>query len=301
MDQLNTTVNTFRADVEHENQVSNKPPQCITELPEANPQEPEMTVEQAKKAMKDMAHHQFLMMEYPRRTKFRVDPTLPGQIYGLISFIPSKQAKPDADGCFGVLKLRGTFPTVNEADRWAENILRNYDSYSDIDYCYVGKDFPLMVDNTAFCSTTREIDIRKKVEETVKEAIKQKKEEEKKEMEEIQERQQRLLNNKDEKVDIEDIEFYTQLRVKKANAQYMMEECRKRISECEDVIKRTDGQIGDLDEKFPDYKNEFMSKYRHALDSIGSDASQNPLIKYMEQDEHESKLPTVVEEEKETA
>lgn len=292
MDLLNT-MSTFKADDEKQNAIANKAPQCMQELKEADPQATELTLEQTKQAKKELCNNQFLMMEYPRRVKFRKDPDLPGQSFGLISFIPSKGATADSEGCYGVLKVRGTFPNVKEADKWAENLIRNYDSYSDIDFVYVGTDFPLMVDNTMFCSTTREIDIRKKIEETVKESIKTKKEEEKRQMEEVQERQQKLLNNEEEKVDDEDIDFYTQLRVKKANAQHMMDECKKRITECQAVIDTTDNQINQLDAKYPDYKAEFIAKYKHALDAIGSDAAQNPLIKYMEE---KPTLATVSEE-----
>jgi hypothetical protein len=298
MEVLNT-MSTFKADEEIEN--ANKVTSdvsCIGDLKKlSDPSSPNLTEEETKQVKREICNNQFLLMQYPRRSKFRVDPELPGQNYALVSFIPAKDAKPDSEGCFGVVKVRGTFSTVADAEKWAENIIRHYDSYSDIDFVRVGHDFPLMIDNSIFVATTREIDVRKKVEETVKEGIRKKKEEDKRAMEEIQERQERLLNNKEEKTDIEDLDFYTQLRVKKANAQHMMDECKKRIGECQDVIDATNKQIYDLDEKFPDYKTEFMSKYRHALESIGSDAKQNPLIQYMEVDESkESKLNPIKEE-----
>lgn len=285
MEVLNT-MSSFKADEEHENTTKiTKDLTCIAELKQvSDPSSPNLTEEETKQVKKEICNNQFLLMQYPRRSKFRVDPDLPGQNYALISFIPSKDAKPDAEGCFGVVKVRGTFPTVAEAEKWAENIIRHYDSYSDIDFVRVGHDFPIMIDNTMFVSSTREIDVRRKVEETVKEGIKKKKEEDKKAMEEIQERQERLLNNNEEKTDIEDLDFYTQLRVKKANALHMMDECKKRIGECDGVIEATNKQISELDEKFPSYKEEFMAKYRHALEAIGSDAKQNPLIRYMEED-----------------
>jgi hypothetical protein len=296
MEVLNN-MSTFRADEEFEN--SNKLTQdvsCIADLKKmCDPSSPNLTEEETKQVKREICNNQFLLMQYPRRSKFRVDPDLPGQNYALISFIPSKDAKPDAEGCFGVVKVRGTFSTVADAEKWAENIIRHYDSYSDIDFVRVGHDFPMMIDNSIFVSSTREIDVRKKVEETVKEGIKKKKEEDKKAMEEIQERQERLLNNKEEKTDIEDLDYYTQLRVKKANAQHMMDECRKRIGECQDVIEATNNQIHDLDTKFPSYKEEFVAKYRHALESIGSDAKQNPLIKYMEEDSKEDNNVTTTE------
>jgi hypothetical protein len=281
----NHDLSTFKADEEKHNQLSNKIPQCIKDLPSPDNQRESLTIEQTQLAMQELNMKEFLKLDFPKKTKFRVDPTIPGQTYGLVSFIPAKNARPDQEGCFGVLKLRGNFPSVGEADRWSENILRNYDSYSEIDFVYVGRDFPIMVDNTQYCSTTREVDIRKKIDETVKESIKKKKEEEKKELEEIQERQQKLLNkNKEENKEetYEDLDYYTQLRVKKANAQMMIEQCHARLQECNNAISETDNEIGELDVKYPEYKEEFLAKYKHALAAIGTDAAQNPLIKYME-------------------
>jgi len=200
MDQF-TSLSNFKADEEVQNQVSITIPNCIKELPKEHNDREALTNEETKEAMNELLNKEFIKLKYHKDVKHRVDPVLPGQVLGLISFIPSKNASPDSQGCFGVLKLRGTFASINEADRWAENILRNYDSYSDIDYAFVGRDFPIMVDNTSYCSTTREIDIRKKIDDTVKENIRKKKEEERREIEEIQERQQKLLNtnSKEEK------------------------------------------------------------------------------------------------------
>jgi len=290
----------FKADEERKNQGTSLVPTCIQLLPQGEPNAKELTVDESVRAMETLCNKNFTQLDFPKRTKFRVDPHLPGQSFGLISFIPSKHAKPDPQGCFGVLKLRGTFPTMSEADRWAENIVRNYDSYADIDFVYVGKDFPLMIDNTIYTETTREIDIRKKMEETVKEHLKSKKEEEKKEIDEIQERQNRLLNeHKQNEGMIEpdiDLDYYTQLRVKKANAQHMLDECKKRMNECNEVIEKTQQQIDEVDEKHPDFKQEYFQKYKNALQSIGADAANNPLIKYMD-DSSSSSLSSIPEDE----
>lgn len=283
---------SFKADEERRNQTSSVVPDCIRELPPSDPSSTPLTDEETKKAMTTLLHKDFIKLEFPRKTKFRVDPYLPGQTFGLVSFIPAKGASPDKQGCFGVLKVRGTFPTLNEAERWAENIVRNYDSYAEIDITHVGRDFPLMVDTSMYCESTREIDVRKKIEETVKEHLKSKKEEEKKEIEEIQERQDRLLNEHKEQTSEPtiDIEWYTQLRVKKANAQHMLDECKKRMQECNEVIARTQQQIDEIDAKQPEFKDEFLQKYKNALSAIGADAAKNPLIKYMQSEDDEKEL-----------
>ena len=281
---VNQDQNIFKADEEVKNSTSTVIPECIQSLPQSQPSSPDLTNEETSKALKSLLQKDYIQLDFPKRTKFRVDPHLPGQSFSLISFIPSRNARPDSQGCFGVLKVRGTFPNINEAERWAENLVRGYDSYSEIDITYVGKDFPIMADNSIYCESTREIDVRKKIEDTIKENIKQKKEEEKKEIEEIQERQNRLLNeHKETKQEEEyvDLDYYTQLRVKKANAQYMLDECNKRIKECNEVIDKTQEQISNIDTQHPDYKDEFLQKYKNALDAIGANAAKNPLIKYM--------------------
>lgn len=274
----------FRADEEKQNEVSQVVPECIKQLPETVAAREPLNEQELQNAVRTLVNKQFTGLEFPRKTKFRVDPHISGQMLGLISFIPSKDARPDSQGCFGVLKLRGNFPTMHEADKWAENIIRNYDSYSDIDYVYVGRDFPIMVDTSSYCSTTREIDIRKKIEDTVKESIKQKKEEEKREMDEIQERQRKLLSKEEEKTTYDDLDYYTQLRVKKANALMMIEECEKKMNECKEVIGKTQSQIAELDASHPEYKEEYLEKYTRALEAIGTDVAKNPLIKHMKEE-----------------
>jgi hypothetical protein len=274
----------FKADEEKQNEVSNVVPECIKQLPACDPNRSPLNEQELQNATSTLVNKQFTGLEFPKKTKFRVDPHITGQMLGLISFIPSKGAVPDKQGCFGVLKLRGNFPTIHEADKWAENIIRNYDSYSDIDYVYVGRDFPIMVDTSSYCSTTREIDIRKKIEDTVKESIRQKKEEEKREMDEIQERQKRLLSKEEENNSYDDLDFYVQLRVKKANALMMIEECEKRMKECNEVIDKTKTQIADMDANHPDYKDQYLEKYTKALEAIGTDVAKNPLIKHMKEE-----------------
>ena len=61
----------------------------------------------------------------------------------------------------------------------------------------------------------------------------------------------------------------------------MLDECNKRIKECNEVIDKTQEQISNIDTQHPDYKDEFLQKYKNALDAIGANAAKNPLIKYM--------------------
>ena len=117
-----------------------------------------------------------------------------------------------------------------------------------------------------------------------KSALKAKREQEEREIKEIQERQQKLLNpnHEEEKENsLDDLDYYVQLRVKKANAQMLIDEANKKITEAQEVINKTEVELSEMDVNHPDYKEEFMGRYQNALKSVGADASKNPLIQYM--------------------
>jgi hypothetical protein len=284
MDLQNLDTN-WKADVEKSNtQQATKIPQAILDMPPVNPARKSLTDNQLADAKAECLDKNFVKLKFPREQKFRVDPTIPGQHIGLISFVPSKNATPDSEGCFGVLKFRGAFSNGSEAETYAETLLRDHDTYAEIDMVYIGREFPLLVDNTMYTKTTREIDIRKKIDDVVKADLRQKKEKEQKEIDEVTARQQKLLDktHETEKNEIfNDLEFYTTLRVKKAQALSLIDEARKRMEEAEEVVKSTNEEIETLDKDNPEYKNEFFAKYENALKSIGSSVDENPLIKYL--------------------
>lgn len=282
---LQTLDTNWKADVEKPNtKQATKVPQAILDMPTPTPGRKSLTDEELKDAKAELLDKNFVKLKYPREQKFRVDPTIPGQHIGLISFHPSKNATPDSDGCFGVLKFRGAFSNGNEAETYAETLLRDHDTYAEIDMVYIGREFPLLVDNTLYTKTTREIDIRKKVDDIVKADLRQKKEKEQKEIEEVTARQQKLLDktHEAEKDQIfDDLEYYTTLRVKKAQALSLIDEAKKRMEEAQEVVESANKEIEDLDKDHPEYKEEFFGKYENALNSIGSSVAENPLIKYL--------------------
>ncbi len=259
------------------------PPQCIQDLPPQDTGRVNLNDEQLAQAMSQLVNKGFTSMEWPRTMKLHVDPPLSGQNFTLLSFIPSKTAVPDKEGCFGVLKIRGTFPSEKEMDQWAENIIRNHDTYAAIDCCYVGKPFPLMKDNSVYRESTKEIDTRIKVNEIQKEEVKTRRDQERKEMDEVNRRHRELLSSVEETKEktVDDLELYTQLRVKKANLLYRQEDFKKRIIESEQLLVQTVKEISSMDKQHPEYKEQFMTKYLQALDASGIDPSKNPLIELM--------------------
>jgi len=261
-----------------------KHPDVMTELRPIHPNREPLTNSQLQDAKQELHNKEFTKLTFPKNMKFACDPKVSGQVYGLLSFIPSKTAIPDKDGCFGIIKLRGNFSTENEADMWAEKLIRDYDSYFDIDTVRVGIPFPIFANNEIYTSKTREIDIRKTVTDIQKQGAIEKQQKEQKEIQEIQERQRKLLNKEtDEEKDksFTDLDYYIELRVKKANALCVIDEAEKKIQEAQAVVDKISKEIEEFDEKEPTYKDEYVEKYKQALGVVGANPEENPLIKYM--------------------
>lgn len=268
-------VNTDRANV---------PPQCIQALPKSQPSRKPLSGEEAKAAVTELYNNGYTKLEFPRNMKSRVDPTIFRQNYGLVSFVPSVNAIPDKEGCFGVMKFRGAFQSEEEAEDYARHLITDVDSYSEISVCRIGYEFPVMVDDTIYTAATREIDIRQKMDETYKANFKKKREEEKKQMKEIQERREMLMDPTHQKAKdkaVDDIDLYIELRVKKANAMMAQDECKKTMDSAVEIARKTDVLLEKLEKEHPDFRDEYLERYKRALTATGSSITQNPLINYM--------------------
>ena len=273
-DQLIASIIT--APVEH--QATKGAPDCIKAIP-VDVTRDNLTQEQLESAQQ-LKNTQFLQLEFPRTRRVRVDPEINNQHFALISFVPSSGATPDSDGCFGVAKVRGVFPTVDEADEWANNLIRNFDSYAEIDFVPVGREFPVMADNMIYVRETREVDVRKILDKTTKEYLEKKREQEKQQIEEIKQRQKELQELPKEE-DKESIDYYIKLRVKRATSLMRKDEARNVMNQCNHVIDATGVELNEVEEKHPEFAKKYLEQYETALKESGIKPVDNPLIKYM--------------------
>jgi Family of unknown function (DUF5832) len=287
----------YRADRETDNKdFATQPPECIrNQLPSSSPSRGSLTDDQLKAARSDLLDSNFAQLQYPKTMKSRVDPTIPRQRWGLVSWIPSQKATPDADGCYGIMKFRGAFDTQHEAEEWGDKLIRDVDSFSEISIVRIGMEFPLFQDDSMYTRSTREIDIRQKTDDIQKANFREKREKENKEMKEIQERRQKLIDGehqeeKDNSAD--DIDLYIQLRVKKANAMQATDEAEKTIQTAKDIIRKTDIVLEKIETEHPDYKDEYLERYKRALGAVGSNPRENELIKYMVKDDRDAATPS---------
>ena len=220
--------------------------------------------------------------KFPRVEKFYADPIIPNQIFSLVSFVPSKGSSPDKDGVYGMIKVRGTFATEDEAMQKAENLIRNVDSYHSIYNTYVGRPFPLAV-SKKYVTNTTEVDIKKKVVEDTSAEVRKKRDEERKVMKEIQEREKELLADVEKKEE-DPYDLYTELMVKKAQLSWTYHETLKKMDDMKRNIIKAREEITKMREENAEYHQQYMDRYMEARKKAGLPDDDNSFIKYMAED-----------------
>lgn len=244
---------------------------------------PPLSEEDVVEAVKVLNNNSFVknFLNVERRY---ADPLDPMQKIGLISFVPAKGAKPNEHGIYGFAKLRGNYPTDNEADERAEFLIRNVDSYHRIYHAYVGRPFPITT-SPDFSGERREIDIRKSMVDSVSASIRGKKDEERKEIQEIEAREKQLLE--DTKKEEEDpTDHYTTLRVKKAQITWTYLETQKKLDDMKNIIIKTRNQIEEMEKENDSYSKNYFEKYCNARTESGLDNSniKDSFMKFLVED-----------------
>jgi len=284
----------FKVEDDNVNELKTPPPQCILDL-KTNPKRQELSNKQMKAAQEECIHTDFAKMKFVRDRKFRVDPAINGQNFCIISWIPSPGAKPDKDNCYGVMKVRGSFSTQHEAEQYAQFLLRKHDTLADYDITYVGRDFPLMVNNECFTKETTEVNIQATMDDLTKGWMKSKRMEEKRDRESVEERHNKLIGRKsstdavDEEDLMDDLEKYTQLRTKIAYAKQRIDECTKHREEAEKAVAKFNVELEEADKLNPEFRTQFLAKYEEGLAKVGADKTKNTYIQYMKDDMDEKR------------
>jgi len=244
-----------------------------------------LTDDQVESAIQALSDTSFID-KFPRLERQYADPPIPLQTYGLISFVPSKGATPDKDGVYGFAKIRGNYATTQEASERAEFLIRNVDSYHKIFHAYVGRPFPITIDQK-YCAKTEEINIRQKATEVVSEDVKAKRDKEKEDIEDIKRREKQLLEESKPEYKPDVYEEYTVLRVKKAQLVWAYVQTQKKMDDMKSSIIKTRSQIEKMDEENPEYAKEYKDRYFKARRDAGISDENNTednFVKYMVED-----------------
>lgn len=224
-------------------------------------------------------------LRFPQIDRRYCDPALHDQKIALFSFIPSKGATPDADGFYGMAKIRGVFPNEEMANERAENLIREHDSYHEIFHTYVGRPFPV-TNKSGHEHELKTIDVRNKTVRLISEDILSKKREEEKEVRDMQEREQQLLTeSKRAKEDLPEdpYDVYITNQVKRAQLIWTYKETMTKCDQMKDLIRTTNRQIADAETSNPEYRDQYKEKYMKArLDAgISDKQDEESFIKYL--------------------
>lgn len=215
--------------------------------------------------------------------RYYADPNQHGQNICLVSFIPSTGATPDKDNIYGMMKVRGVYATEEEANERADFIIRNVDSYHEIFHCKVGRPFPITNDNE-FASTVHKIDIRKKTTELISKDILNKKKEEKEEMMEIQDREKNLLEESKKAQEggkMDEFDEYITMNVKRAQLLWTYKETKEKLKQMKNSYLSSIERIKELDEGYPNFKEEYKEKYMSARRDAGIPDEKSSFVEYL--------------------
>jgi hypothetical protein len=149
--------------------------------------------------------------------------------FALFSYIPSPTAVADTDGLFGVAKVRGVFFTQEEADKRAEQLVRDVDSANSIFSCLVGVPFPIAT--SGFARELKQVDVDKAVDAVTETREREKQTRDRREMRDIEKRREALLADVDAAKPVDPQETYGMNRVKLAQLRVHLAELTKKTRE----------------------------------------------------------------------
>ena len=244
---------------------------------------PALSEDDVKNAMSELNNNKFIK-KFLKVERTYADPVETMQRIGLISFVPAKGASPNEKGVYGFAKIRGNYPTDQEASERAEFLIRNVDSYHQIYHAYVGRPFPLTV-SSDYSDEVSEIDLKKSMTESVSSSIKQKKNTESQQIKEIEQREKELLSES-KKEEEDPLDFYTTLRVKKAQITWTYLETKKKMDLMQETIIKTRTEIEKMEKESDEYTRDYFKKYCDARSKSGLDNSvdQNTFMKFLVED-----------------
>jgi len=222
-------------------------------------------------------------VEFLQVDRYYADPVQMNQLIGLVSFVPSKEAIPDKDGIYGMMKVRGVYATDREANERAEFLIRNVDSFHDIYHVHVGRPFPI-TNSEKYSNEIKNIDIRKKTTQIISEDIVEKKRQEQKDMQEMKDREQQLLAESkraqnDEPRDT--FEEYITENVKRAQLIWTYHETKKKMDQMRLGFQKATERIQELDDSYPLYKDQYHDKYMEARRESGIPDDNDSFIQYL--------------------
>jgi hypothetical protein len=211
-------------------------------------------------------------MNYPSVIRNRIDPQISKQSFFIFSFIPSKNASPDKDGCFGVTKFRGAFSNMSgpdSVDEKCDSLIRNYDSVNTNKIMITGRDY-LLTGDPSYFKTHSETEVKTKLSSLAREYIKGQRAQEQKDMDEIQKRERLLLDDVKHQDVPDTLDSYLTLRNKRASLRIYQESAQQKLKTSIKVLKETIKSVEKLEKDNPDFKERYKERYMKALEDANN-------------------------------
>lgn len=247
-------------------------------LPNTNVSTP-LTDEQTGEAISQLVD----IVGFPKLHRRYIDPPIPNQTYGLVTFIPARDARPNDKGYYGYIKMRGTFNTIHDCKTQSDSIIRYTDSTNHIHVCRVGVPVPLVT--AGFSEEVDKIDIKETVEKDVSANVRNREREDRKEIEDIQDRAEML---KKDVAEPDPKNAYMAKRTKLAVLRWSVQEHRKKEEEIRDLRDRCVRELIVESQEHPEWEESYYDTYMEARRkaNIPEDQDLNDFMAYI-------KLPIV--------
>lgn len=227
-----------------------------------DPEYPELVrgTKEAKQAVDD------LVVTYPKVVRRNVDPSIPGQSVGCVSFNFFKDLRKDQQGnvIYGFMKLRGNYESETVARAQAGKLVRDIDSVNDIKIAPVGvwvpiTDSKLAVKEMYDIKTGDESKDEQKLLQD--EARKEKDSQIDAKRKELIESSKKLKDGGDPHDDPESLNYYTMKRVTEYQLVEELKALQNKVHNMRKLVAKTHGLIINLDEKHPEYDDIWIDNY----------------------------------------
>lgn len=216
--------------------------------------------------------------KFPQVEKCWIDPPYNGQQFTVISFVPAPNAKPDEKGFYGMIKVRGAFGNEIEMKQRCEFLIKNVDSYHTLLQAKMGYPLPLTDNMETFCDEVDEIEVQKDAENIISKDIRNRRNKDVAEKKELNQRKNDIRNQANSE---DPFDAYITSHVKRAQLIHTTSGLYHQIRENKLNLLKVLKEIAANDEKNPQYKDQYIAKYKEACVDIGLDPEDITLIDWM--------------------
>lgn len=209
------------------------------------------------------------LVSYPTVVRQNVDCPIGNQSFANISYCLFKEPRKLSTGknAYGLLKVRGAWPSTDVAVNEASKIIKEVDSKNKIQIVPVGHWVPIS-EEEAF--NRESIDIKTHEDESaLRDAVVREKEaEQRKIMREIREREEQLKTEKDIYDDPKSLKYYTMKRVTHLRLFEEHQLIAKKFEEIKKILDTVRSEVKNLDDEFPEYDTEWLEMYNQERSKV---------------------------------